>query len=360
MTPIARPRPGLAARHRRGVARARAYLLGALALAAALAPAAGHGAPTAPTGPIVRVALLADQPQWPAAEAAVGRLLASLGEQRLDFVVHAGGIKGDTESCGDHVLDARERLLDASPLPLVYVPGEAEWAECQRAASGSFDPLERLNRLRELFYASDASLGQRTIPLMRQSDQATFRSFRENVRWRAGPVMMVGMNLPGDNNHYLAEGGRNGEFEDRREANHQWLARAFFLAQQQNLAGLVLVVHGDPQFGNGWEHRGRPTLLDAFVSRRKRDGFLEFKRQLRELTARFRGQVLLIHASLKGFGIDTPLRDANGKTLRNFKRITLPTGASGQWAELRITPASPELFSVSVKDAPGGTGEDGD
>ena len=62
--------------------------------------------------------------------------------------------------------------------------------------------------------------------------------------------------------------------------------------------------------------------------------------------------MLLIHASLKGFGIDTPLRDANGKTLRNFKRITLPTGASGQWAELRITPASPELFSVSVRMRP--------
>ncbi len=306
----------------------------------------------APAAETVRVALLADQPQWPAAEAGTTRLLDYLAARRLDFAVHLGGIKGDTESCGDTLLTARQRLLDQSPLPLFYLPGETDWAECHRPVNGHFDAMERLNRLRELFFPADTTLGQRVLPLMRQSDQATFRSFRENIRWTAGNVMMVGLNLPGDNNHYRSEGGRNGEFEDRREANRQWLTRAFSLAQQQNLPGIVVLEHADPQFGNGWEQRGKPSLLDGFLRRRPRDGYLEFKRQLRDLAGRFRGQVLLVHTGAGGFGIDTPLKDASGKTLRNFTRVVLPGGAPGQYTELAITPGSPSLFEVTLKDGP--------
>lgn len=305
-----------------------------------------------PAAEMVRVALIADQPQWPAAETGTSRLLDFVAARRLDFVVHLGGIKGDTESCGDALLTVRQRLLDQSPLPLVYLPGETDWAECQRAANGRFDAVERLNRLRELFYPADTTLGQRVLPLTRQSDQATFRSYRENVRWSAGNVMLVGLNLPGDNNHYRSEGGRNGEFEDRREANRQWLARAFSLAQQRNLPGIVVLAHADPQFGNGWEQRGNPSLFDGFLRRRARDGFLEFKRQLRELAGRYRGQVLLVHTGAGGFGIDRPLKDASGKTLRNVARVVLPSGAPGQYAELAITPGSPSLFEVTLKDGP--------
>ncbi|MCA7086160.1 hypothetical protein K7G19_21455 [Cupriavidus sp. DB3] len=302
---------------------------------------------------LVRIALIADLPQWPDAEAPTQQLLDNLAQRKLAFVIHAGGIKGDTESCADAMLAGRLRLLDQSPLPLVYIPGETDWAECEQAVNGSFDPDERLARLRELAFPDDDSLGQRRLRLIRQSDQAKFRSYRENVRWTAGKALLVGMNVPDDNNHYRTEAGRNGEFEDRREANRQWLARAFSAAEQESLDGIVLVIHGDPQFGNGWEKRGKPTLLDGFLRHRQRDGYLEFKRQLRELVSDYRGQVLLIHSSIGGFGIDTPLRDAKGKTIRSFTRVALPVGSPKQWTELTISPDSRSLFSVALQDGAG-------
>lgn len=333
--------------------------LGGTATRAGAAPAADRIEPAAyaakaraNTPRTMRIAVMADMPQWPAAEPGTASLLDALASQRLDLVIHAGGIKGDTESCSDAVLGARERLLADSALPLLYVPGEAEWAECRRGASGRYDAVERLNRLRELFFPEDATLGRRTLPLVRQSDQALFRSYRENARLAVGNVLVVGLNLPGDNNHYRVEGGRNSEFEDRREANRQWLARAFSVARQRGMAGIVVVAHGDPQFGNGWEQRGRPSLFDGFLRRRARDGYLEFKRQLRELSARFDGQVLLVHASVAGFAIDRPLRDAAGKPVPNFTRVALPTGLSGQWAELVIAPGSPSVFEVLLRDPP--------
>ncbi|MBP0620367.1 metallophosphoesterase [Cupriavidus consociatus] len=313
---------------------------------------AGRGGKAAPKPKVNRVALIADLPQWPAAEANATALLDSFAERRLDLVIHAGGIKGDTESCSDGILTSRQQLLAQSPLPLLYVPGETDWAECRLPVNGKFDSVERLNRLRELFFPEDATLGQHPRPVVRQSDQALFRTFRENARLTLGDILIVGLNVPGDNNHYRNEGGRNSEFEDRREANRQWLARAFSLARQRDMNGIVVVAHADPHFANGWEKKGRPTLLDGFMRHRTRDGYLEFKRQLRDLSARFSGQVLLVHAGESGFGIDKPLRDNAGKVLQNFTRVSLPNNSVAQWAELVITPNAAAPFSVSLKDAP--------
>ncbi|MFS8973898.1 hypothetical protein PO002_05190 [Cupriavidus necator] len=319
------------------------------------APASRGGKAAPPKPQVTRIALIADLPQWPAAEANAAALLDNFAERKLDLVIHAGGIKGDTESCSDAVLTSRQQLISQSPLPLIYVPGETDWAECKQPVNGGFDAVERLNRLRELFFPEDATLGRNPRPVLRQSDQALFRSFRENMRISVGDILIVGLNVPGDNNHYRNEGGRNSEFEDRREANRQWLARAFSVARQRDMDGIVVVAHGDPQFANGWEKKGRPSLLDGFMRHRTRDGYLEYKRQLRELTARFRGQVLLVHAGESGsggFGTDKPLRDSAGKILQNFTRVSLPTDTVAQWVELVITPKAASPFSVTLRDAP--------
>ncbi len=342
----------------RGRRSARAFLAAtycALLAVPALAYAARSGkvAPSPEPGvQATRIALVADTPQWPAAEADTATLFEMMNAQQVAMIIHAGGVKGDTESCGDALLNARLQVLADSPAPLLYVPGETDWAECQTPSNGLFDPVERLNRLRELFFPLDTTLGRRTLPVVRQSDQALFRSYRENVRLVTGGVMLVGLNLPGDNNHYRSEGGRNGEFEDRREANRQWLARAFSVAEQRDLPGIVVIAHADPQFGNGWEKRGKPTLLDAFVRHGARDGYLEFKRQLRDLSSKFPGQVLLVHASDSGFSVDKPLRDTAGKIVANFTRVALPTGSPSRWTELTITPGTRSVFQVQLEDGP--------
>jgi len=308
--------------------------------------------PPAPVVQPTRIGLIADVPQWPEAETDASALFDLMNARQMALIIHAGGIKGDTESCADTILGARQRVLDDSPAPLLFVPGETDWAECHKTVNGKFDAVERLNRLRELYFPVDTTLGRRTLPVIRQSDQAMFRSFRENVRLIVGGVMVVGLNLPGDNNHYRSEGGRNGEFEDRREANRQWLHRAFSVAKQRDLPGILVVAHADPEFGNGWEKRGKPSLLDGFMRRGTRDGYLEFKNQMRELSAKFPGQVLLIHASDSGFSIDKPLKDKDGKILGNFTRVSLPIGTPSRWVELTVTPNTRSVFQVTLQDGP--------
>lgn len=300
-------------------------------------PATGHATSHAGTrdgerreAEPVRFAVLAGLPAGDDESPRMHRLQEAFDQERPDFLIQLGPLQGRRTACSDNALYARKLVLDTLPLPVILVPDESLWAECPRVRGRTTDPLEQLERVREIFYAEDASLGQQQIELMRQSEQARFRSYRENVRWMRGNVMFVGMHLSGNNNNYRNEAGRNREFEDRREANRQWLARAFFLARQSRMAAVVIATHADPEFGNKWEGKSGPNLLDGLVSQKKRDGYLEFKRQLRELTLEFGGPVLLVHtvddSRTNQPILDHPLRDRQGKTVGMFTRIGVPAG----------------------------------
>lgn len=262
------------------------------------------------------------------------RLYETMESKDLAFLVQLGPLNAKREACTDELLQARKSALDTLPHAVVSIPDETVWAECPRIGSRQVDPLERLDRVREMLYADDTSLGQLPIALTRQSDQARFRSYRENLRWESGNVMFVVLHLSGNNNNFKSEGGRNREFEDRREANRQWLARAFFLARQQKMAAVVITTHADPDFGNKWESKSEPNLLDGLVTHRRRDGFIEFKRQLRDLTLEFGQPVLLVHTlhdtdnSVGSNALlqDHPLHNRKGKVLREFTRIGVPMG----------------------------------
>jgi hypothetical protein len=67
--------------------------------------------------------------------------------------------------------------------PLIYVPGENEWTDCDRANNGSYDPNERLALVRRLFASQPTSFGQDRLRLTRQS-----AAYPENLRWTHGAV----------------------------------------------------------------------------------------------------------------------------------------------------------------------------
>ena len=57
-------------------------------------------------------------------------------------------------------------------MPLIYTPGDNEWTDCRPISK--YDPNERLDRLRQLFFAAPRSLGQRSRALTRQSDLVNY------------------------------------------------------------------------------------------------------------------------------------------------------------------------------------------
>ncbi|MFC6521150.1 hypothetical protein ACFQAT_16865 [Undibacterium arcticum] len=149
--------------------------------------------------------------------------IAETNRENLAFVV-VNGIKASKEACDDALYDRRKSLLNAAENGIVISLAASDWTECKNAKARSA-AVERLNRLREVFFTDDFSLGASKIPLVRQSSSAKFRSYVENARWEFATVLFATVNLPGQNNHYRSDAGRNSEFEDRLIANRDWLDR---------------------------------------------------------------------------------------------------------------------------------------
>ncbi|KWI54436.1 hypothetical protein WT72_18145 [Burkholderia pseudomultivorans] len=341
-----RPMSGLPARA------AAAFVAAALALSQAGALAAPAARAAAPYS----FAVVSGVISVPADEAAAQRMLEAIARERnLAFIVYAGNLKGAKEACRDSVYTQRGAILDAARVPLVFIPGHDDWVTCGTPAGGGYDPVERLDFLRQTLFADSALPGPGALQITRESEVARFRPYRENARWMRDDIVYVALNAPAPNNHFLTAGGRNGEFEDRIIANGFWIDHAAEYAKRRDARAMVVVFEGDPQFDR-YERAERFAWL-RFNRPRVRDGFRELKRTLVKAATTFRGPILVMHASREplanGFLIDRPLHTDNGELVGNVTRVAIgPRQPANQWVKVSVSPARQTLFSVSLHDVP--------
>lgn len=316
-----------------GAARVRLALLAAIA---ALAAAGAHAMP-----PITRAApapkpflfgVIGHPLQHGRDEAVLKRAVIDASQNYPAFVV-ATGIKAVNESCGDRLYAQRRELLNESSAPLVVSLAGSDWSACLNSA-GRSNAIERLNRLREVFYADGESLGIRRIQVTRLSSTAKFRSYAENAHWEVNKVLFATINLPANNNHYRPEAGRNSEYEDRLVANRAWLHRLFALAERQKMYGLVLFSDGDP----GVTVEEGFSLLPSFQTRQ--DGFAEVRKQIRAMAEKYKGKVLLIDAQAAQAGAQ------HAEPAIQWRGNVGHVNMAADWAEVRVTPGAAALFTI--------------
>lgn len=266
-------------------------------------------------------------------------LIADMDREELAFVIHDGDIKSGASECSDNAYADILGVFANSAHPLVYVPGDNEWTDCHRRSNGGYQPLERLAKLRHLFFADNFTLGKRRFALERQSAQAEFSAFRENSRWQTGEVLFVTLNIPGSNNNHDAP-DRN-EFLGRNRANTAWLAQSFALARSRKLPGILIAIQGNPGFQAA--NAGLPP-----------SGYRQFLDQLLKETRGFAGQVVLVHGDTHRQRIDQPLDDPDtGKTVANFTRVETHGSPSFGWTKATVDRSNPRLFRFEPRIVPG-------
>src|SRR5262245_35828317 len=101
-------------------------------------------------------------------EARFPGLIAEMNRESLALVVHVGDFKSAIAPCSDALYLQRREWFQLSHHPLVYLPGDNEWTDCRRTLGSGYDPVERMRKLRELFFAGSGALGQRPLALLRQ------------------------------------------------------------------------------------------------------------------------------------------------------------------------------------------------
>jgi hypothetical protein len=110
--------------------------------------------------------------------------------------------------------------------PFVLLPGDNEWSNCRQ-------PLERLKRWRALF----------CNPTLRVEVQQG--EYCEHVRWHAGGMVFVALNVPGHDNNV-----RHPEHGPRMRAALAWLDEAARLAESRD--GLVVLMQANPFLPRGF------------------------------------------------------------------------------------------------------------
>ena len=265
---------------------------------------------------------------------ALRNALEESGRERLMFVV-VNGLKSSSEPCTDRLYTERRELLDEARQTVIVSLGAGDWARCRRD-DGSSAAIDRLARVREIFFTEASSAAQSTsfnladptsseLTITRQSATVQFRDYAENMRWHTGGVLFATINLPGNNNNYIADAGRNSEFEDRIIANRFWMQRLARAAKQKKARALVLFVDGDPLL----QAKARKSALGG-----RSDGYADFRRHLRELTSHYTGRVLLVH-NAQGRSVTTTLNWRG-----NFGEMILGTG----WTQVTVGPRA--TFSI--------------
>jgi hypothetical protein len=251
------------------------------------------------------------------------RVLRSIEEAKPDVIVHIGDI-GLPGQCSDSIYHQRLSEFRSVRRPLIYLYGDNEWTDC---ASGGFDPLERLAKLRSTFAAERQSLGSPNVPITRQGGQTP-----ENVRWVQNRVVFVGLHLVGSNNNWGDADVASLEHQHRAKANIEWLTEAFDFAERNDAPALVLFTHANP-------------LPSAAGRGNRPNGFADVMAEFRRLAKAFGRPIALVHGDTHYFRIDMPFVEPTRRVLPNVIRAETFGDPNSHWLQITVDPAQPQVFT---------------
>jgi hypothetical protein len=299
----------------------------------------------------------------------------------VSTVIHVGDIHSGKQYCTQSYDQTIVGLWSHYADPVVYTPGDNEWADCHKVAEGGGswnpttgqvdhvlvngqladyaggDPVDNLGLVRSIFFPSPgATLGSGTL---HTTSQATAYApahpedaqFVENVRWQQKGFVFVTLDVPGGSNNdadpWFGAPLTQRQIDERTQrtaADLRWLDQAFATASAQDAQGVVVISQADM-----WDLDGKPAshlsnyepLVDSLASR----------------TSAFGKPVLLFEGDSHVYRSDNPLQAGAPCTgdaevcdydawqshpsydVSNFHRVivhgsTMPL----EWLELTVTP----------------------
>jgi hypothetical protein len=262
-------------------------------------------------------------------------MIADMGREPLAFVVHVGDFKAGSHSpCTDELFHKRREQLQASEHPFVLTPGDNDWTDCRRDSDGRMDPIERLAKLRGVFFGDAYALGRVRMPLAVQEDCAEGDAtacrcpgLPENRLWIKNGVVFVTVHVVGSNDNRGFDAANDAEQACRAAANRAWLDRAFRLARGAGQRGLAMFLQADP-----WA-ASPDRVFDALLA------------QVSAGARRLAKPVLFVHGDSHTYTVDRPFRDERGQSVENAVRLETYGSPNVGWVRVTVDPGDPALFS---------------
>lgn len=266
------------------------------------------------------------------------RLIELINAADPAFSIHVGDIgKTDKGACTEELRQTVLRQFGEFDHPLIYTPGDNEWTDCVYDA----DPLEQLDRLRAIFFNEPTSLGSKTLPVARQSDESDFEAYVENLRWEHDGVLFATLHVVGSHNgldpgiagsKVLASEAALLEYHERNRANLQWIERTFEAAAERGSKAVVVIFQADVY---------HPSVENS-------PAFRGVRRALARHAGAFPGQVLIINGDSHRFLIDKPLMTSRGpggtQTHMNVTRLVVYGDPNVRAVKVTVDTDTPWVF----------------
>jgi hypothetical protein len=303
------------------------------------------------------------------AEQEFDRLMAALNKEGLAFVVHVGDFEADprpyernpdkiTMPCTDENFQRVLGAFQKSVNPFILTPGDNDWTDCHLVKARKFDPMERLAKVREMFFPEGRSLGQKTIAVDSQAKDADFKKYRENLMWSFNGVTFATLHIVGSNNNKGLTPDMDAEHAERTKASIAWMKKAFADAKAKNSLGLVLLTQANPGFETHWT----PSLVSRYFrnfpgikepEKPEPTGYDEILHALAAEMETYKKPTAFVHGDTHIFHVSKPLLSKKTKRFfENFIRVETFGDPDTHWVRITVDPSRPELFTIEPEIIP--------
>ena len=284
---------------------------------------------------------LGDMPYEARDQGPFAALIAEVNRLAPRFSVHVGDVKSAKSPCDAACYRRVLEHFRSFDQPLIYTPGDNDWADCHKSEAGGFDPLDRLADLRRRFFATDRSLGREPFDLRRQDGGAAGPAMVENARWQVGNTLFLTVHITGDNNNLGRAARTDRESRLRDDANLRWIEEGFDIAVGAGLDGLVLLTHA-----NLWVERDRRPGK-RYKDKHQQPGFRQTIKAIRRGARAFDRPVLVVHGDKHRLLIDQPLTVSKTaeRPLDGVIRLQVMGGEQINAVVVTVDPSTAPLFS---------------
>lgn len=264
------------------------------------------------------------------------RLIAAINAAKPAFSIHVGDIKSGGSPCSDENFRKVSDQFATFEQPLVYTPGDNEWTDCHRSQAGGFDPLERLAKVRQMFFADPAhSLGRAKMPVESQAQAMPdkYAKYVENARFAVNGVLFATAHVVGSNNNF--EPGKPEtamEHFERDAANVAWIDDTFRKARETNAKAVVLAWQADVQ-----------DILQKWPTMPRASGFVKTVQAVERGAKSFNRPILVIHGDEHEFQISRFL-DTSKKPMPNVLRLEVMGETHVHAVRVLVDPDSAGVF----------------
>ena len=267
-----------------------------------------------------------DVPYSEEQEVKYSKLLEQAAAEDFAFLMHVGDIKSGGAPCTDEQIAIDRDLFRKFPTPVVYTPGDNEWTDCHAVGS---DPIERLAKLRELFFEDKTVLRLAELNAVHQSRNEQFARYVENYRFTKGGVLFIAAHVCGSGNNRRTDNPEAmKEFTERNAANLAFLEESFAEALTRDVPGVAVIIHANPDFEQG-----------------RKEGFHDFLAAMRGFLSKYHKPVVCIHGDSHYYRIDKPFRAVSGPTYLHFTRMEVFGSPNVAGVIVGVDRTDPQVFS---------------